>query len=202
MKRILEAFWYIFLLSSLHLYADISYTYRPWTRSFLESKLLLSAERTSTSSRDGSLTQGELFLSTAPFPDWQLDLGVAGNALSTGKVALRVEKSIFSDLLGKPYALSSFIGCSAARERRVNNPLFFEMDQHAVESGLSFGKHLFIQKDSYIQAFSNILSGVGSRGFWAQGDAGLYYSFLAKPCFAGGSIPTCHLLGIMIGFVG
>lgn len=166
------------LIYSLQVYADVTHVYRPWTRSFMETKLFLSGERVSTPSRVKTLNQMETLLSTAPYPDWQADLGIAGTALDTGKIFLCGERMLFSDLLGSCCALSAFAGSSSSCEKRVKNPLFFEMAQHTFESGLSLGKHVFIGKDSYAQLFSNVLGGVGSRGTWLQLDLGMYYSFL------------------------
>lgn len=168
--------------------AETSFSMRPWTKNFLESSFSISMDylaahkRTSWQKRETSI-DGLVLFSSAPCPDWQVDLAVAGKSMKTGKGACRVEKLIFSDLQGNPCALSCFLSLMAGQKKRIVNPVFFEMAQYAVETGMGIGKHLYIEKNFYTQAFSYLSAGAGKCARWGSVEVGLFQSFIEKHTF-------------------
>ena len=169
-------------------HAENCFDSRPWTKSFLDTTLSFSLERVSPSrgskkscrSNQKGITEGVALFSTAPYPEWQVDVAVAGKSIETGKIAGRAEKLLFSDLQGSPCAVSCVFGLTVAREKRVKKPTFFEMARHAAEGGVGVGKHFYVGKNSYTQVFSYLLGGIGKGAEWTNIEIGLFHSFFQK----------------------
>ena len=118
-------------------------------------------------------------LSTSPHPDWQVDAAAAAGSISAGKIAVRAERLVFSDLKDAPFALSLYFQAEKSQKKRAKNPSFFEMTQEAGEVGIGFGKHIYVAEQDYTQLYSYLSGGVGRRARWGQVEAGLYHSFQA-----------------------
>jgi hypothetical protein len=141
----------------------------PWTKSYLETRSVVSVDRYSLDVRNNQFRntpkhqmQGTLYLSSAPLEDWEFDLGLQGRSLPTGKLFLSAEHQVLSDLYDDPLALTIVVDGSSSGRRRSTDPVFFEMARHVAQGGIGLGKHIFNQKNYYTQIFSYLLGGMGS----------------------------------------
>lgn len=164
--------------------ASLPYEATPWTKSFLETRLVASIERYSAQSHNQkphTQYDGALVLSSAPIVDWEFDAGIFGRSLPTRKLFARVERQLLSDLAGSPIALTAVLDGSLCGHQRSCRPVFFEMAKNGLEGGLGIGRHLVIQKNAYTQLFSYVLGGVGSsRARWVRSEVGLQQVFFRR----------------------
>ena len=117
---------------------------------------------------------GCFVVSAAPIVDWEFDVGVQGRSLSTGKLVVRAERQLLSDLTGSRCALTAFAAGSISGRQRARHPVFFEMAQSGAEMGVGVGRHLIIRPRGYVQLFSYVSAGAGTHhAAWAQAEVGL-----------------------------
>ena len=167
-------------------FSDFTFEAKPWTKSFLETSCSFSLEKisphfkTKKSCCTHPTSQGMALVSASLQPEWQVDVVAAAGSLATGKIAARAERLLLSDLKDSPFALSCFLGVAKSQEERVKNPSFFEMAQETCEAGFGLGKHIYVGKNAYTQAFSYLIGGIGRRAQWGQLEAGVYHSFFGN----------------------
>jgi hypothetical protein len=157
----------------------------PWTKSYLETRTVASVERYSASYRGNRFShtpknrvQGTLFATSAPLQDWEFDLGIQGRSFPTGKIFIRAEHQIASDLEQDPLAVTIVVDGSTSGSQRARHPVYFEMAQHVGQIGLGFGRHLVNQKNAYTQVFGYLFGGLGSsRARFASAEIGVQQVF-------------------------
>ena len=153
----------------------------PWTKSFLETKAGAAVERYRLAAhgrryRRSPRTQydGTLFFSLAPVIDWEFDAALFGRSWPTGKLLVRAERQLLSDLERDPVALTAVLDGFVCGHERSFQPVFFEMARDGCEAGLGVGKHVFIRKSMYTQLFSYFLGGMGtSQARWTRAEVGI-----------------------------
>jgi hypothetical protein len=179
----------ILLIMASTLHAAPAYEAVPWTKNFLEVRPVVSVEHHSITSRHKwlphhspkQLYQGTAFISAAPYPDWETDIGVTGNSLKDGKLASRVEYQVLSDLKRSPLALTVVGNVCVSAPSRARKPVFFEMASSAGELGIGLGRHFFLRKNAYTQLFSYVLTGIGThQARWVTGEVGVQQVFYSK----------------------
>ena len=160
----------------------------PWTKSYLETRIVAQMERLSLATRGKSMAQashhqieGAIYGSSAPIEDWEFDAAVYGRSLPTSKFFVRAEKQLLSDLGSDPVALTVVADGSISGAQRSRSPVFFEMAKNSAEVGLGIGRHLLIRKGAYVQLFSYLMAGVGSSNArWASAEVGLQEVFSVR----------------------
>lgn len=155
----------------------------PWTKSFLETRVAASVQRYAINreaQRRESLSHcqvdGMLMASTSPWQDWEVDLGIQGRSLPTGKLSVRVERQLCSDLEHAPCAVMAVLDGSISGRSRSRSPVYFEIAKNVVDIGIGLGRHLVNEKDIYTQAFLFVFGGIGSSNArFASGEVGLHH---------------------------
>lgn len=163
----------------------------PWTKSFLETRVAASVERYSLRLRDDrwdhrskNQIDGTLTATSSPLQDWEVDLGIQGKSLPTGKLFVRAERQILSDLEHEALALTLVADASVSGHQRCRQPVFFEMAKNVAECGIGIGRHLIVEKEAYTQLFAYLLGGVGSsRARYVNGELGIQQVFLNRHYF-------------------
>lgn len=167
------------LIATLH--ADASSEATPWTRSFLEARVDLSAQQYRASFNKDRWAHahsfaydGQISIGASPLEDWGVDLGIQEGEIKARKGFARIERQLYSDLKGDPLACTFVVGGSISSRYRSRQPVYFEMAQNAFETGFGVGRHLFIKKKFYTQLFAYVYGGVGnSRASWGRCEIGV-----------------------------
>jgi hypothetical protein len=170
-----------FLINVSHAEGALPCEAIPWTKSFLEARTVLQMEHLSLTTRrrhshhtGHTHYDGCLYASASPLEDWECDIGLQGASLSTGKIFVRVERQLLSDLANDGVAVTGVVNGFLSRHQRTRNPVFFEMAQNGGEVGCGLGRHLYIGKKDYIQIFSYLMAGAGSASArWLRAEVGL-----------------------------
>jgi len=145
----------------------------PWTKSLLESRIEFSVERLNSKKH-----LGRAVLSSAPFENWEFDLGLSGWSGKDIKADLRAEKQILSDLVGDSLALSGVAHLSKTTQHRALQPIYGEMSPTCGEIGVGLGRHLALGRHSYTQLFTYLTAGIGSHASpYGKAEIGLWRSF-------------------------
>lgn len=185
MKKFFVACW----LCSQSLFG-LAY-HAPWLTNFLEVRSDFSVEQLSLSNAHHQKlmpshlyrhrTQGIFSLSASPYPDWEYDLALLSASPDTGKISLRAERQVLSDLQGDLCAFSLVGKGEVMHQKRARQPLFTETAGAGGEIGFGIGRHLWIAPWGYTQLFSYVKAGIGDYSSrWVAAEVGVQQGFLSR----------------------